>query len=91
MILGYSSYFYNLNILIFKIASKARWVGMAANKCVMWRNGCRLFVLVKLERGTLKEYPECFGRTPKPLVAGATDGGMTSARVGVRQDITACP
>ena len=64
---------------------------MAANKCVMWRNGCRLFVLVKLERGAHKEYPDCFGRTPKPLVTGATDGGMTSARVGVRRDNYSLP
>ncbi len=73
------------------IFSEAKWVGMAANKCIMWRNDCRLFVPSKLERGTRKEYPDCFGRTPKPLVAGAMDGGMTSARVGVRRNNYSLP
>ncbi|NJD04436.1 MAG: hypothetical protein FIA99_18005 [Ruminiclostridium sp.] len=47
---------------------------MTANRCVMWRNGCRLFVLAKLERGTPVEYPIYFGTDaedacPEPRMA----------------------
>ncbi len=31
---------------------------MAANESIMWRSGCRLFVLVKLERGTPRGIPK---------------------------------
>ena len=30
---------------------------MTANEGILWRNGCRLFVRMKLERGTPKGYP----------------------------------
>ncbi len=65
-------------------------MGMAANKCVMWRNGCRLFVQAKLERGTPEEYPVCYG-TDAVAAKWSQGWRLCNARVGTSLDITACP
>ncbi len=65
-------------------------MGMAANKCVMRRNGCRLFVQVKLERGTPEEYPVSYG-TDAVAAKWSQGWRLCSARVGASLDITACP